>query len=44
MASSTIIERFQERVRNHPDKVAFRYKESGQWRDITWSEYGESFR
>jgi long-chain acyl-CoA synthetase len=41
MAASTIIERFHERVRNHPDKGAFRYKEGGDWKDITWGEYGD---
>ena len=44
MAATTIIERFQERVRNHPDKVAFRYKASGDWKDITWREYGDTVK
>ncbi|HET7482957.1 MAG TPA: long-chain fatty acid--CoA ligase [Actinomycetota bacterium] len=39
--AETIIERFQERVRNSPTKVALRYKQSGIWRDITWAEYGK---
>ena len=39
--ASTIIERFQERVTGSPTKVAFRYKENGAWRDITWREYGD---
>ena len=44
MAASTIIERFHERVGNHPDKVAFRYKKSGEWADVTWREYGETVK
>jgi len=42
MASQTIIDRFQERVRGIPTEVALRYKENGAWKDITWREYGES--
>ncbi|MEA2452998.1 MAG: long-chain acyl-CoA synthetase [Actinomycetota bacterium] len=44
MAASTIIERFHERVANHPDKVAMRYKDSGQWKDVTWRGYGDSVK
>ncbi len=44
MPAQTIIERFQERVREHPDKVALRYKEGGSWKDITWGQYGEGVR
>lgn len=44
MPAQTIVERFHERVANHPDKVALRYKENGVWRDITWSRYGEMVR
>jgi long-chain acyl-CoA synthetase len=40
MAAETIIDRFQERVRNSPTKVALRYKTGGAWKDITWAEYG----
>lgn len=40
MAAQTIIDRFQERVRNSPGKVALRHKKDGRWTDITWSEYG----
>jgi len=39
--AQTIIERFHERLREHPSKVALRYKSNGQWRDITWRRYGE---
>ena len=44
MAAKTIIERFHERVQNHPEKVAFRYKKSGQWADVTWREYGDTVK
>ena len=44
MAASTIIERFHERVRNHPDKSAFRFKDGGQWKDISWQEYGDKVK
>ncbi|HYY45346.1 MAG TPA: long-chain fatty acid--CoA ligase, partial [Actinomycetota bacterium] len=33
------LEKFQERVASHPDKVALRYKSGGSWRDITWGDY-----
>ena len=42
--ASTIIERFHEHVRNRPDKVALRYKSGGDWRDISWRDYGESVK
>jgi long-chain acyl-CoA synthetase len=42
--ANTIIERFHEHVRNRPDKVALRYKSVGDWRDITWRDYGEAVK
>jgi long-chain acyl-CoA synthetase len=55
MPATTIIERFHERVRTHPEKVALRYKERGAgsagphdggdtWHDVTWREYGDSVK
>ncbi|MGH2751776.1 MAG: AMP-dependent synthetase/ligase [Actinomycetota bacterium] len=44
MPATTIIGRFHERVRTHPEKVALRYKKEGTWRDVTWGEYGDSVR
>jgi long-chain acyl-CoA synthetase len=44
MPAQTIIDRFYERVSNHPQKVALRYKWNGQWQDITWAQYGERVR
>jgi long-chain acyl-CoA synthetase len=42
--ATTIIERFNEHVRNRPDKVALRYKSGGDWRDITWRGYGDAVK
>ena len=42
--AQTIMEKFHERVRSHPSKVAFRYKSNGDWRDITWRDYGGTVR
>ena len=44
MPAQTIIDRFHERVRQHPDKVALRYKSGGEWKDITWRDYGAEVR
>ena len=44
MGSETIIERFWERVGEHPEKLALRYKANGSWRDITWQGYGDLVR
>jgi long-chain acyl-CoA synthetase len=44
MPAQTIIDRFHERVSQHPDRVALRYKRSGEWTDITWREYGDQVR
>jgi long-chain acyl-CoA synthetase len=42
--AQTIIERFHDRVRQHPDKVALRYKSGGEWTDITWRGYGDAVK
>ena len=42
--AQTIIEKFQERVRTHPTKVALRYRAGGAWRDITWGDYGKTVK
>jgi long-chain acyl-CoA synthetase len=44
MPAETIIERFQERIAEHPESVALKYKAGGQWKDITWREYGDRVR
>jgi long-chain acyl-CoA synthetase len=44
MAAETIIELFWERTRTTPDKVALRHKSGGEWRDITWRDYGQRVR
>ncbi|HVF54162.1 MAG TPA: long-chain fatty acid--CoA ligase [Actinomycetota bacterium] len=52
--AQTIVERFWERVQSTPDKVAMRHKragglgtipaEGGEWKDITWRQYGLEVR
>ena len=42
MPAETIIGRFNERVENHPAKVALRYKAESDWKDITWGAYGDA--
>ncbi|MDQ4142357.1 MAG: long-chain fatty acid--CoA ligase [Actinomycetota bacterium] len=44
MPAETIIERFWERVQEHPEKLALRNKSNGTWRDITWQDYGNSVK
>ena len=39
--AQTIIEKFHERIREHPSQVALRHKAGSDWRDITWRRYGE---
>ncbi|MEA2507948.1 MAG: long-chain acyl-CoA synthetase [Actinomycetota bacterium] len=40
LAIQTIVEKFWDRVSLHPERVALKRKVDGQWRDITWLEYG----
>jgi long-chain acyl-CoA synthetase len=40
--AQTIVERFFERVSEHPDKVALRFKSNGSWKDVTWRNYGDA--
>jgi long-chain acyl-CoA synthetase len=40
MVTRTIIDKFNERVRAHPLKVALRHRVAGGWEDITWEGYG----
>jgi long-chain acyl-CoA synthetase len=42
--AQTIMEKFHERVRSHPSQVAFRYNVNGEWRDLTWRNYGDSVK
>jgi long-chain acyl-CoA synthetase len=37
--TSTIVTRLRDRAAEHPDRVCFREKFMGVWRDITWAEY-----
>jgi long-chain acyl-CoA synthetase len=40
MPAQTIVEKFQERIAEHPESVALKYKSGGTWTDITWRDYG----
>ncbi len=40
----TIFERLERWVLDDPARAAFRYREGGEWRDVTWGEYGERVR
>ena len=42
--TATIPQLFLDRVSQHPERVALRYKWLGIWRDITWAEYLEKVR
>ncbi|MDQ4095340.1 MAG: AMP-binding protein, partial [Actinomycetota bacterium] len=44
MPAQTIVDRFWERVSEHPQKLALRYKSGGTWRDVTWQDYGDEVR
>jgi long-chain acyl-CoA synthetase len=38
----TVCSRFVYQVERIPDTVAMRYRDGGEWRDITWSQYGQA--
>jgi long-chain acyl-CoA synthetase len=40
----TVPRMFVDRVLQHPERVALRYKHLGIWQDITWAEYLEKVR
>ena len=42
--TTTIVERFGEQVEGRPDKVALRFKSNGEWRAISWRDYGNLVR
>jgi long-chain acyl-CoA synthetase len=44
LAARTIVDRFIERVRSQPDRVALRARSGDGWRNITWSQYGNEVR
>jgi long-chain acyl-CoA synthetase len=44
MSAQTIVDKFWERVRLHPNKVALRHKSGGRWEKVTWGKYGDSVR
>ncbi|MFN2526195.1 MAG: long-chain fatty acid--CoA ligase [Actinomycetota bacterium] len=44
MPVDTIIAKFHERTRVHPQRPALTYKANGEWQDITWGDYGDLVR
>ncbi|MFN2389479.1 MAG: long-chain fatty acid--CoA ligase [Actinomycetota bacterium] len=44
MPANSLIAKFHERVGTHPEKVALRYRSGGEWRPITWRDYGDLVR
>ena len=40
----TLVDLFTDRVSRWPDRPALRYAEDGEWRPITWREYGTAVR
>lgn len=40
----TVPRMFVDRVLQHPDRVALRYKHLGIWRDVSWAEYLEKVK
>ena len=43
-SSKTISEAFLRRVKADPDKVGFRYKKDGEWKDVTFGAQYETIR
>ena len=44
MKDATLVHVFADRVRDLGDTTALSYKEGGEWRHISWREYGDSVR
>ncbi|HEX2239581.1 MAG TPA: long-chain fatty acid--CoA ligase [Actinomycetota bacterium] len=44
MPVETIIGKFHERVKAHPQRPALNYKSNGEWKTITWGDYGDLVR
>jgi long-chain acyl-CoA synthetase len=42
MLEKSIYEMFKNVCEKNKDKIAYKYKEGGQWKPITWAEYQES--
>ena len=41
MAEVTPIEKFLERIAQHPDKVYLRQPKNGEWTEYTWKQVGD---
>ncbi len=44
MSQDTIVSTFHSQVERLGDRRAMRYRRDGEWRDITWREYGDRVR
>ena len=44
MAGDTITKRFHDTAAALGDRPALKYREGGEWRDITWTGYAEAVR
>jgi len=44
VAGQTVCTLFQEAVTKYPDLEALKWKEGGEWKALTWREYGERVR
>src|ERR1700712_4198952 len=42
--SKTITEAYLRRVKADPQKVGFRYKKDGSWKDVTFAQHAETTR
>ncbi|MEA2433049.1 MAG: long-chain acyl-CoA synthetase [Actinomycetota bacterium] len=42
--AQTIVDRFFERVSGSADKVALKHRTGGNWKDITWRDYGDGVK
>ncbi|HET7465594.1 MAG TPA: long-chain fatty acid--CoA ligase [Candidatus Dormibacteraeota bacterium] len=41
VSGKTVCTIFADAVRNWPDRVALRWKQDGEWHQLTWREYGD---
>ncbi|MDZ7363369.1 MAG: long-chain fatty acid--CoA ligase [candidate division KSB1 bacterium] len=44
MPHQSIYDLFNEIIKKNPDKVAYRHKSAGAWKDVTWREQAETCR
>jgi len=41
VAGHTVVTRFRDTVRAHPDRVALRWRDGDLWHELTWAEYAD---